>query len=293
MLGSIRWWFEVVVRGLGGAACDPSDHKIRCPDDKGNRCVVCELFGCTGHARKFRFEVLDANDQQQQCQIKKDATFKLRFTELRPIAPEEWALLDLTLRLIAGYGAIGGKTVYKPSDEPNRQNAPHHQDYGLFQICQRPQVLSKTKDELKQYVIQPRWRKVFYSYCDNQGCVHDFFWASLKNFWCVREKYLARQSQTHSTFNRIIGRQEQKNRGQQFRTNPTDADKWLAGRQQESKKVFSFKSPVRTFGFVKPDLITFDHMKQRLKGAWPELTDAEFLIGEKILEELLKNRSES
>jgi len=72
LLGSIRWWFELLVRGLGGSACDPSpeDRKMnppecRCPNkkvekanDPGHHCVVCELFGCTEWARKFRFEVL-------------------------------------------------------------------------------------------------------------------------------------------------------------------------------------------------------------------------------------------
>lgn len=293
LLGSIRWWFEVVVRGLGGPACDPSDPKTRCPDSKGQHCVVCELFGCTGWARKFRFDVLDANGQHKQDQIHKDNTFKLRFTELRPIAPEEWALLDLTLRLIAGYGAIGGKTVYKPSDEPNRQNAPHHHDYGLTHICQRPQVLSKTKKELKHYAIQPRWRKVSHSYRDNQERVHDFSWASIEHFWCVHGRYLARQNLNDSTFNRVIGRQERKNQGQQLRTNSTNTEKWLAGCQQESKKVFSFKSPPRTFGFVKPGIITFADMKQRLKGAWPNLRDEEFLTGATILDELLKDGSQS
>ena len=47
LLGSIRWWFEVVVRGLGGDACDSSDSsETKCKDK--NHCVVCELFGCTG-----------------------------------------------------------------------------------------------------------------------------------------------------------------------------------------------------------------------------------------------------
>lgn len=75
LLGSIRWWFEVLVRGLGGSACDPSleDRKnyprsSRCPAQvnertkDGHHCVVCELFGCTGWARKFRFQVLEEND---------------------------------------------------------------------------------------------------------------------------------------------------------------------------------------------------------------------------------------
>ncbi len=31
LLGSLRWWLEVLVRGLGGSACDPTDEKTRCP----------------------------------------------------------------------------------------------------------------------------------------------------------------------------------------------------------------------------------------------------------------------
>lgn len=103
LLGSIRWWFEVLARGLGGAACDPSAEGDPCPDrqDKGMRCVVCELFGCMSWRRKFRFDVRDSSDGAMNGQIKKGTEFVLRFTPLRPIAMEEWALLDLTLRLIA------------------------------------------------------------------------------------------------------------------------------------------------------------------------------------------------
>ncbi len=117
LLGSIRWWVEVVVRGLGGSACDPSNSGLRCPDRHGRRCVVCELFGCTSWARKFRFDVLDADGHAQQDQIKQGNTFQLVFTPLRPVHHEEWALLSATIRVIADYAAIGGKTVYKPSDE--------------------------------------------------------------------------------------------------------------------------------------------------------------------------------
>ena len=113
LLGSIRWWFEVVVRGLGGHACDPTNTKCEGRD----HCVVCELFGCTGWARKFRFDVLDVTGNVKKEQIKKGDAFRLRFTPLRPVSDEEWTLLDMTLRLIADYGAMGGKTVFKPSDE--------------------------------------------------------------------------------------------------------------------------------------------------------------------------------
>ncbi|GIW56876.1 MAG: hypothetical protein KatS3mg082_3280 [Nitrospiraceae bacterium] len=204
LLGSIRWWFEVLVRGLGGSACDPTRDGNRCPDhrkkatDPGHHCVVCELFGCMGWARKFRFEVLDKNGQAKAAQIKKDESFKLRFTPLRSVRPEEWALLDLTLRLIADYGAIGGKTVLKPSDEPSRDNAAHHRDYGLIQIVECPgNVPTCDREQLESYIRQECWRK--------PG--HDGFgWASLANFWCVKGWYLARQNTNTSTFNRIIRR---------------------------------------------------------------------------------------
>lgn len=54
ILGSLRWWYEAVVRGLGGTACDPSKHK--CPDRDERYCDACAVFGATGLKRAFRFE---------------------------------------------------------------------------------------------------------------------------------------------------------------------------------------------------------------------------------------------
>jgi hypothetical protein len=365
LLGSIRWWFEVLVRGLGGSACDPTCPRNRCPDSRkkptepAHHCVVCELFGCTGWARKFRFEVLNASGEVKIEQIKKGETFTLRFTPLRPIRPQEWALLDLTLRLIAEYGAIGGKTVLKPSDEPgladldvtdfqenngqvtvrqSRKSLPldkgdlvlkiggasitsmtdvrdacsdkllgeeveleikrggftrrirawfgkrHHIDYGLIQVLGCPANPSFCdRQQLESYARQGRWRRPDHD---------EFAWASLDNFWCVKDRYLARQNANASTFNRVIGRPEAKGQSSQ-------GDSWLAGRrarsqaprqEPESKKVFSFKEPEsarRTFGFVKPGVVKFDDMKGRLKQAWPDLKDTEFLRGHEILKRLL------
>lgn len=278
LLGSIRWWCEALVRGLGGSACDPSSTQARCPDRQGLRCVVCELFGCTSWARKFRFDVLDVNGKPKQTQIKRDDEFSLRFTALRPLVSEEWALLDLTLRLIAGYGAVGGKTVYKPSDEPGRQNAAHHRDYGVLSVEQAPHIDSIALDELRSYVGDRRWRRV-----EHDG----FAWASLASFWSVNGRYLARQNANQSTFNRVIGRPEPK--GQASR-----GDSWLAGRrggsgqQLESKKVFSVKDPPRTFGFTSGDQLSLDAIKTKLRSAWPDLQDAELRTGDVILKELCR-----
>ncbi len=280
LLGSIRWWFEVLVRGLGGRACDPTDTK--CEDR--NHCVVCELFGCTGWARKFRFEVLDKdcniretkNNEETNIspQIKKGEKFSLRFAALRPICNEEWALLDITFRLIAEYGAIGGKTVFKPTDETDRAGKLHHNDYGLVELVPSEQFVKTRSDDLEKYLS--KWRKLNHD---------EFAWASLQYFWCVNGKYLGRKDNNKSTFNQVLGRQEAKNQAQQLAVHNDGISKWLAGSQQESKKVFSFKNPARTFGFVKPELIDFNTMKQRLTNAWGQ-NGWNFLTGDKIIVQL-------
>lgn len=276
LLGSIRWWCEVLVRGLGGAACDPTDGDSRCPEGV-QRCPVCELFGCTGWARKFRFEVIDSARSVLRQEIRKGTRFVLRFTPLRPMAREEWALLDLTLRLIAGYGAMGGKTVLKPSEESRRANLPHHRDYGLVDIERRPVIEPASRSQLASYVRDQRWRR------PPEG---GFAWASLTNFWCVNGKCLARQDARRRTFNKVLGRREPKHQPQQLEADDPAVNFWLAGGRGESKKVFSFKDPARTFGFVNPDRISVDQMQRRLEEAWPTLGPGEFMTGETILEGL-------
>lgn len=280
LLGSLRWWYEALVRGLGGYACDPTSED-RCPDKDGKHCVACELFGCTGWARKFRLAVLDKQGNLIQSQLQANQTILLRFIPLRPIAEEEWCLLNMTVRWIAEYGALGGKTVFKSTDEAARQNAVHHQDIGLIEYSQSNHPCTKTLDELKSYITPPAWR----SGSHQQGNAHDYYWASLGNFWCVQGRYLARQNADASTFNRVVGRNESKNQAQRF-AESNCVNRWLAGSQQESKKVFSFKQPARTFGFVKPGLISFNDMKARLRQVWQDFQDEEFLTGEQILDTL-------
>ena len=55
ILGSLRWWYEVLIRGLGSGhyVCDPADST--CEEKK--HCHACHIFGCTGWARRFRLEV--------------------------------------------------------------------------------------------------------------------------------------------------------------------------------------------------------------------------------------------
>jgi len=310
LLGSIRWWFEVLVRGLNGNACDLSDSNSRCPEKGGNHCVVCELFGCTGWARKFRFEVLDENSGTKTDQIKQNKTFSLCFTPLRPIRVEEWTLLDATLRLIACYGAIGGKTVFKPTDESSRARETHHKDYGIVEILKvDPQITNLNVAEVERYVREERWRKP-----ESKAKDDNLAWASLKFFWFVWGKTLTRENTSASSFNKVLGRKESKscrdcgqvhnppNKCPKTRRHPKresehlvnrndEISKWLAGSQQESKKVFSFKSPARTFGFVKPGLIDPNAMKQRLTNAWGQ-NGWDFLTGDKIIDQLFDGKED-
>ena len=76
LIGSLRWWYEALVRGLGGYACDPTEHSCTFDEEKYRRskasderqrlrdagvCDACQLFGCTSWARKFRLKVSDGN----------------------------------------------------------------------------------------------------------------------------------------------------------------------------------------------------------------------------------------
>lgn len=102
VIGTLRWWYEAMIRGLGGTACDPSSKEsgARCQWDaekfgqalkagcthperaqinlgrarlcseclhkalaKAGLCPACQLFGATGWARMFTLGVVDAQLQ--------------------------------------------------------------------------------------------------------------------------------------------------------------------------------------------------------------------------------------
>lgn len=317
LIGSLRWWYEALVRGLGGYACDPTSEKTkeRCQFDSkayeaarrdgkseedaiqaGLRtvCTVCSLFGCTGWARKFRLDVISKPKIKNRA-IAADQNITIAFIPLRNIADEEWCLLEATLRLISEYGAMGGKTIFKPSDEPNRQNEFHHQDFGLVEIhpTRESRRCSKTLEEIKVYLLSRR-QSGSHKHSDKDGKKHDdYSWASLVNFWCVKGRYLARQDAQNSPYNQVVGRKQPKSQATYLQNNSDDS-RWLAGSQQESKKVFSFKHPTengRTFGFVKPGTIDYEGIKDRLQAVWEDFNpDKEFITGEQIIQKLFSTQ---
>jgi len=122
IMGSLRWWYEVIVRGLGGTACDPSTHVCNFDDEKYKKakrqgkseqealstaglCHVCQVFGATGWRRRFRIELVDTNLTRDPLkgQIKANRTYKDAKGKQRT---PSWYLKgsgvvgDLTVRLI-------------------------------------------------------------------------------------------------------------------------------------------------------------------------------------------------
>ena len=63
IIGSLRWWYEALIRGLGGVACDPSEHQCLYDAESNIRavCDACQIFGATGWKRRFRLLVEDSS----------------------------------------------------------------------------------------------------------------------------------------------------------------------------------------------------------------------------------------
>lgn len=63
VIGSLRWWYESLHRGLGHEVCEPVAGQGCRYDPETKRqsiCEVCWLFGCTGWARRFRLSAIGA-----------------------------------------------------------------------------------------------------------------------------------------------------------------------------------------------------------------------------------------
>ena len=73
LIGSLRWWYEAIVRGLGGRACDPTEHScIYDPEKANSLCDACRVFGATGWRRRFRLVVQETQMQPQQVPHRMD-----------------------------------------------------------------------------------------------------------------------------------------------------------------------------------------------------------------------------
>lgn len=262
LIGSLRWWYEALVRGLGGYACDPTSED-RCPDNDGKHCVACELFGCTGWSRKFRLRVLDKEGNLITDSLKqKGMFFRLQFVELKPILSVERQLLELAVEIAANYGAFGGKTTLKPQNKPRVGD-----DYGVVRFIGQSGVPKLAPKAIREYLHLSKWRPV-------KTDLPDLRW-----FFFLKGKYLNRQQ-----INNIIGLSPDGKRiiGHE------EYQEFLRGRRGDaenpavSKKLFSFRADKgRVWGYAR-DRDMRDKIIERLR---KELGEETFVIetGEEVL----------
>ena len=122
LIGSLRWWYEAILRGFDGWACDPTEHG--CNDEQ--RCAACDLFGATGRSRQFRLRVsgeqraspefreLKANPQQKRgwrlgAGVLSNELVLTTFP-MRPTDQHELNALAFLVTFVARWAALGART---------------------------------------------------------------------------------------------------------------------------------------------------------------------------------------
>jgi len=238
IVGSIRWWYESLVRGLGGFACDPTSNDSCIFDEEAysqtnsleaglkDVCPVCRVFGCTGYSSKFRLLITDSQGNAKQTRLSRRGgeQFQLQFVFVRPLRAEELWLWQKTLTLIDKWGSIGGQTTKKPPKMP---------DFGLVKISSLPELpagLDRNAVEayLNQIITQSEniRNRLTQTPKEYPRLDHFFF----------KSGYWINQQQINDL----------------LKIDPTG---FLAGRRGISKKVFSFRErgAARIWGYTTDD----------------------------------------
>ncbi len=160
IIGSLRWWYEALVRGLGGYACDPTDSECEfnynayretknVENGLKDVCEACRLFGCTGWRKKFKLEI-NPEDRYSYAP----------FVIAKPKSSKKQAFLgyyDNTGRTYEKNGGIFGKlkvdiTAQKEDIEGIIDcTLQLSADWGLGAIVQRGFGISSLKREPKSY----------------------------------------------------------------------------------------------------------------------------------------------
>ena len=278
--GSIRWWYEVLIRGLGCYACDPTTDghceldpkkldrdKPLAPQIKRQICPACYMFGCTGWSGKFILKLKEPETSRPiQTLSSREVAFKLHFLEQKKLDSEEELLLKMTLKLIVDYGAIGGKTIFKPSEIKYKNTKLHHRDFGILTRDKHSNLLTEKiqTDEIVSYIEKFKKKK-------EKNKVE---WPNMKYFWFVKDKYINRLQH-----NQLVKRDANGNYKNYKNTIINKDDIFLGGfisreksrfdqktrekykdKNAASKKIFSFIGTgdkncaiKRCFGYIKSD----------------------------------------
>ncbi len=288
VIGSLRWWYEALVRGLGGYACDPTS-KGKCELDQGRFqraikegrsiqealdeqiCPACQLFGCTGWSRRFRLEIggIKGNDvdvgRGPRSGLKPNRTMWWSFHFISDLSPEQKWLFKKTLWIIENYGAIGGRTTWKPDGRWGT-------DYGLIEVEDYGGI-----ERWDTFVNVGRVRGWLEENKRKLGRDNSKEWFNFRFYWIVEGQHLDREG-----MNRIVRRDL--NNPQKYLDDPKkEFNKWLGGERGVTKKIFSFEAANKVFGYVRGE-DEIAEIRERLE----ELlrSPLNFKTGEEILEGL-------
>lgn len=160
LLGSLRWWYEAIVRSLGGWACDPTEHVCTLSGenlkkykdarsqgkvwrealDEAGICDACKVFGTTEWQRRFRLEVIEDRvspvwDSERPLNIRPPGRtrgwflppgwmgeFTLKITG----EPQVLTMLSALMLFLERWGSLGSKSLL---------------GYGVFLIKNRHEIL--------------------------------------------------------------------------------------------------------------------------------------------------------
>ena len=253
IIGSIRWWYEALIRGLGGYACDPrsKNENERCKfntksyqqnknlsAELQNICLACQMFGCTGWSKKIRWIIDDSSTTSNGIKGK-NGEFVLHGTEMKTLTDIEKWLLYSVFYIIDRYGTIGGKCMLKPST--NRERGHHCDDRGKISVTKyglpktnKPSNLTGFLSEQKNKIEKERGKM-------------PAEWPNLKRFF-----FSPAESLNASNYMDLVGLYSDFLKGN-HRSTPARANKFA-----------SFKSGKYFWGYTKDDDAMFDDVKQKL-----------------------------
>jgi CRISPR-associated protein Cmr1 len=162
-LGSLRWWTEVILRGMDKYACDPTGESTRCPKEESDNekyyCPACLIFGATGMRKTFKLDISGGKGVYEGGLIRIIPSGRKRGwflgsgligdIDLRIIPLDrdfDESLVLLPLILAARWGGIGAKTQH---------------GYGVIEIKDHPEVdYDKFKKAVEKITGEERLKRL-------------------------------------------------------------------------------------------------------------------------------------
>lgn len=231
LAGSIRWWYEVLVRGLDGYACDPTSDD-RCIFDNAEYertgqvedglkdvCFACRLFGCTGWSSKFHFQIANGDGKVEDIDLNRSGVdFSINFAGQKPILDQEKWLLSRVFLIIDEYGSIGGRTTQKPPDRP---------DYGIVEVIENIPDAGLSRGDIEGWID-----------------------GIMENSEVMERKLEMLPADYPDLLNCFFNTGRWLNRRDMNQLVRADRSGFLAGQRGVSKKLFSFKDVNRFWGYT-------------------------------------------